>query len=577
LGIATPASLSWRVRIRRHDCKETKATTDCHGFARLDFLESAAAAPRFFGAFIAEYLSELAAWLPRCGSYYIVRGDELRVAIEKLVYGGEGLARTPADANGKGKTLFVPFVVPGETVESTIVESRPGFARAKLDKVVIPSVHRVVPECPYFGRCGGCQYQHIDYEEQLRYKADVLRETLRRTAKLELQQEIEIHPSPPWNYRNRTRVHLRHQAEFALGYFRYNSHEVLPVASCPISSPLINEAIAAVWKLGRSGAVDSSLHGLQFFANHDDTKLLVEAYGRAEEARVRPSRKGDAAEWFQPFAASLKQELAQVCGVALFHTSGPEDERQQRAPLTSAPGNSAWVAGQGYLQYHVVGHNYRVSAGSFFQTNRFLLDELVRIVTGGRKGRAALDLYAGAGLFTQALAQNFDRVVAVEASPYSFADLRVNIPQNVECMRTAVEAFLGGGSAANSQRQIRRSARDDKQRWTRSDASEKQIPRGLKPARDDKQEQGQTSFAGANKVEPDLIVLDPPRAGLGEAAAAALGHMSASHVTYVSCDPATLARDLRVLLESGFRVEQAHLIDMFPQTYHMETVLHLTR
>ncbi len=182
--------------------------------------------------------------------------------------------------------------------------------------------------------------------------------------------------------------------------------------------------------------------------------------------------------------------------------------------------------GEQSLMYHAVGADYRVSAGSFFQTNRFLIDKLVEIVVTNRTGRAALDLYAGAGLFTQRLARNFDQVLAVESSPHSFADLRHNVPANVKCIRTTTEVFLAERSS---------------------------------------------------KLALDLVVLDPPRAGLGEKAAAALGRMSASYVTYVSCDPATLSRDLRVLLESGYRVEQAHLVDLFPQTYHMETVLHLTR
>src|SRR6516165_1588408 len=143
----------------------------------------------------------------------------LILQIEKLVYGGDGLARLPEDAHGRGKTAFVPFVIPGEQVEASPVESRPGFVRAKLEEVLTASSERVEPACPYFGRCGGCHYQHINYEAQLRYKAEILRETLRRTAKLELVQEIEVHSSPPWNYRNRTRTRVRHTPDFALGYF----------------------------------------------------------------------------------------------------------------------------------------------------------------------------------------------------------------------------------------------------------------------------------------------------------------------------------------------------------------------
>ena len=440
----------------------------------------------------------------------------LQIEIEKLIYGGDGLARMPADAQGRGKTVFVPFVLPGEQVEVSVIESRSGFARAQLEKVLTPSPDRVEPDCPYFGSCGGCHYQHMSYEAQLRQKAEILRETLRRTAKLELEHEIQLHPSPPWNYRNRTRVHVRHTPEFTLGFNRYNSHEVLAVEACPISSPLINQAIAAVWILGRDGAVPEILHGLQFFANHDDTQLLVDAY-------VWP---GENPAELQPLAAALRSALPAVVGVVVFPVSSIEDESQERALRTSIHPEIAPAIGGDCLMYHAVGQQYRVSGGSFFQTNRHLVDTLAQVATADRDGQLALDLYAGVGLFTLPLAGKFDQVLAVESSHDSLADLRLNVPANVKCIHATTERFL--------------------------------IERGP-------------------KLAPDLIVVDPPRAGLGEKTAAALGRMSASHVTYVSCDPATLSRDLRLLLESGFRVEQAHLVDMFPQTFHLETVLHLVR
>ncbi len=496
--------------------------------------------------------------------------------IEKLVYGGDGLARLPADPNGPGKTAFVPFVIPGEQVEASLVETRPGFVRAKPDEILSASPQRVEPACPYFGRCGGCHYQHINYDAQLSYKAGILRETLRRTAKLELTQEIQLHPSSPWNYRNRTRMRVRHTPSFALGYLRHNSHDVLPVENCPISSPLINQAIAAVWKLGREGVLPRSVHGLQFFANHDDTKLLVEVYLRREGTDqgvcqgttsvvpyrgqrtpalaaevLRPASgkrtpSGAKARFLspqtarlkscpdtklmgsdiQPFAAALHGEVPQVVGVVVFPTSALEDESGQYAPLAAIHNEASQAIGDSSLLYHTVGHDYRVSGGSFFQTNRFLTDKLVEIVIAGRKGRGAVELYAGAGLFTSHLARNFDTVLAVESSPHAFADLRQNVPHNVKCIRSTTEKFLAERSST---------------------------------------------------LAPDLVVIDPPRAGLGEKAARALGRMTVSRVTYVSCDPATLARDLRVLLEFNFRVEQAHLVDMFPQTFHMETVLHLAR
>jgi 23S rRNA (uracil1939-C5)-methyltransferase len=439
----------------------------------------------------------------------------LQLQIEKLIYGGDGLARLPADENGRGKTVFLPFVIPGETVNAAIAETKPGFIRAKLDQVLIASTERIEPGCSYFGRCGGCQYQHIDYAAQLRYKSEILHETLRRTAKLELQSEIQVHSSEPWQYRNRTRMHVAH-TPFQLGYRRYGSHQLLPVEQCPISSPLIDRAIQAMWTLGAEGGVPQSVHGVQFFAENEDQHVLIELYVRS----------GTPARDCQLFAAALHEALPAVGGVVVFASVANEDDSCQFAPLTLVHSEPGQAIGSDFLNYRVGDHSFRVSAGSFFQTNRFLIDELVRAAIPEQTGRAAIDLYAGVGLFASALSLRFDQVLAIEASPHSSADLRQNAAANVKPIRATSEAFLS--------------------------------------------ERGP-------KLAPDFVIVDPPRAGLGEKTARALGRMSVPRVTYVSCDPATLARDLRVLLESGFAVREAHLVDLFPQTAHMETVLHLAR
>jgi 23S rRNA (uracil1939-C5)-methyltransferase len=440
----------------------------------------------------------------------------LRIQIEKLVYGGEGLARLPADENGPGKTAFLPFVIPGEQVDASITKNKRGFVRATLNSVLTPSNDRVEPGCPYFGRCGGCQYQHIDYPAQVRYKSEILRETLKRTAKLELQSEIQVHSSQPWHYRNRTRMHVAHTPGFQLGYRRYGSHQLLPIEQCPISSPLVNQAIQAVWNFGNAARVPQSIHGIQFFADHDDRQMLVELYVRT----------GTNARDCQPFAAALHELLPAVSGVAVFASAANDDDSRQFAPLTTVQPDPGQAIGADFLNYHVGDHTFRVGAGSFFQTNRFLIGDLIRAAIPELTGRAAIDLYAGVGLFASALSLRFDQVLAVEASAHSAADLRHNAASNVKPIRATTETFLS--------------------------------------------ERGPT-------LAPDFIIVDPPRPGLGEKTARALGRMSVPCVTYVSCDPATLARDLLALLESGFRVVQAHLVDLFPQTAHMETVLHLAR
>src|SRR5882762_3429700 len=202
----------------------------------------------------------------------------LPLTIEKLVYGGDGLARLHADEHGRGKTVFMPFVLEGEQVEASLIEQKPGFARARVEKIVRGSERRIEPGCPYFLRCGGCHYQHASYEHQLQIKAAVLKENLRRIAKLELESELEIHPSPAWNYRNRTRFKIQTSPQFALGYYKFGSHELLPVEECPISSPLMNRAVAVLWEMGRAGRMAEGILELELFANAEDTELLIEAY-----------------------------------------------------------------------------------------------------------------------------------------------------------------------------------------------------------------------------------------------------------------------------------------------------------
>src|SRR5437667_12366026 len=158
----------------------------------------------------------------------------------------------PADEQGPGKVVFVPFVLKGERIEASLVEQRPGFARARAEQVIESSPIRIAPRCPYFMRCGGCHYQHAGYDHQLEIKAEILKENLRRIAKIELDVELKVHSSPPWNYRNRTRLRIQTVPEFAIRYYRFASRELLPVEECPTSSPLINRAIAATSQMHRS-------------------------------------------------------------------------------------------------------------------------------------------------------------------------------------------------------------------------------------------------------------------------------------------------------------------------------------
>jgi 23S rRNA (uracil1939-C5)-methyltransferase len=433
----------------------------------------------------------------------------LQLTLEKLVYGGEGLARLPADEHGRGKAVFIPFVLEGEQVEATLTEEKPGFSRARAEKILEASAHRIEPGCPYFQRCGGCHYQHSGYEHQLEIKAAILKENLRRLAKLELDKELTIHASPPWNYRNRSRLKLQIEPEFALGYFKFNSHELLPVEQCPISSALINRAITEFWKWGRASQITVPLQEVEFFANAEDSELLVELL-------CAPEASEDSAK---QTAAEIHGILPQIVGVVVSRQSAKSARQGNGEPERLAG------SGAGELVYRAERASYRVSAGGFFQVNRYLVNELVDLVTEAGSGEVALDLYAGGGLFSSILAGKFAQVIAVEPSQISYPDLLHNSPGNVKTVRGTCDQYL----------------------------------------------------QKAGRLRPDFLVVDPPRSGLGASVVKGLVALRAPRITYVSCDPATLARDLSGLLGGGYRVEQAHLVDLFPQTFHLESVFHLVR
>jgi 23S rRNA (uracil1939-C5)-methyltransferase len=443
----------------------------------------------------------------------------LLLSIQKLVYGGDGLARLPPKPSddkdrGLGKAAFVPYVLAGEKIDAVVTEEKAGFARAQAMAIVESSPHRTPPLCPYFGRCGGCHYQHAAYDHQLAIKTEILRETLCRIAKVELECPIQAHASPPWSYRNRSRLQVRTRPEFSVAYFRLGSHDLLPVEQCPISSPLINRGITALWGMGRAGKVVEGVHEVEFFANADDSRMLVEL------VCAREARRSAVRACAEEFCAAMPE----ISGVTAY------TEAKKGVPKTLV------TVGTGELTYQVGNWGWRVSAGSFFQTNRFLTEELIRIVTAGKAGELALDLYAGVGLFSTALV-GFRHTVSVESSQTAARDLQYNLPASGKAVQATAEQFLCGA----------------------------------------KGRAGNGTVLPQMSHKPDLIVVDPPRSGLGDRVARALTNANAPRVTYMSCDPATLARDLLLVLGAGYRIEEVHLVDLFPQTYHLESVVQLVR
>jgi 23S rRNA (uracil1939-C5)-methyltransferase len=297
------------------------------------------------------------------------------------------------------------------------------------------------------------------------------------------------------------------------------SHELLAVEECPISSPLINRGIAKIWQVGREGKLPQGVREIEFFANADDSQMLIEI------STSQDARRATLRAWAEELLASMSE----IAGIVVFRENS-ERGFHAREKLLSV--------GSDHLIYQTQRAAYRVSAGSFFQTNRHLTDELVKVVAQGQSGELALDLYSGVGLFSTALS-DFHHIVSVESSQTSSADLSYNQPSNAIAVQATTEQYLA-----------------DVQKTGRF---------------------GKGAILPHTFHKPDLAVVDPPRVGLGERVARMLATLGASRVVYVSCDPVTLARDLVTLLGAGYRIEQMHLVDLFPQTYHLESVVHLIR
>lgn len=390
-------------------------------------------------------------------------GTTLELDIERLAYGGDGIAR-PGSRIG-AHVIFVPLSVPGDRVRARIIELHPRFARAEIEAVLVRSDARREAHCKHFGTCGGCQLQHVSQPSQLDAKVGFLRDALERIGRLALDVDIEVVSGPEWSYR--TRLDLALQSG-ELGLFRRASREIVPIEMCPISTPAIERTIAKL-RAGRVPLPD----GVE--------SVTIESAG--EDALVTP------------FPAAAREDTPPV------------------------------------VERSVAGFMLRSDARAFFQANGELLPDLVRVATEGADGALALDLYAGVGLFTLPLSRHFDSLIAIEESSVAVAFGRENTRRNeISNVRW-------------------RTSRTD--RWLARAASE--LP------------------------AVDFVLLDPPRAGAGASTMRALAALRAREVRYVSCDPTTLARDLAAITAERYAITRIVLVDMFPQTTHVESVAMLRR
>ncbi len=407
----------------------------------------------------------------------VERGDHsedppVEVTIERIVPGGAGLG------HAGGHTIFVPLTAPGDRVRIQIERRQGSVVHASLVKVIEPAPERVEPPCPVYGRCGGCDFQHLSYDAQLHAKSEIVRDCLRRIGGIDLSVELVIVPSAlPLAYRTRAEWHVD-AARRQVGYLARKSATIIDAPTCPILVPALNNALSQV-----RAAVDSD----------GPSSASVEVTAASGDA---------AATW------ALTHELEGSVLPELTATVGAE--------------------------------TYRFDAGCFFQVNQAILPLLFDEALRGHEPSArltehalALDLYCGVGLFTLPLARRFSRVIGIESHARSAGFARRNLRE------------AGLVSA--------RIKTDEVDRWLRVHAS---------------------------RLDPvQTVLLDPPRSGVEPSTIDSLLLLQPNCITYISCDPATLARDLKALVGApgDYRVERITAFDMFPQTHHVETVAHLVR
>jgi 23S rRNA (uracil1939-C5)-methyltransferase len=397
------------------------------------------------------------------------------ITVNALTYGGDAMGRLP-----DGRAVFVPFALPGERLRVELVEEKRGHARARLLEVLQPSPQRIQPLCPHFGVCGGCQYQHMRYADQLEAKTQILREQLQRLGGIENPPVQPIVPDPrAWDYRNTVQFHLTPDGQ--VGYHMAHSNVPFAIQECH----LLEEGLDEIWPL-----------------------LNLEPGPGIERVALRLGEGEDvllALESESPTPPALEIDLP----VSVVHLS---------------PAGPIVMAGDDYVVIPALGRPFKVSAGSFFQVNTLQAERMVEraldlLALTGKE--TLIDVYCGVGLFSAFAAPRVARLVGIEFSPAACDDFAVNLDEfeHVELYQGRAEMILPGLD-----------------------------------------------------LKADAVIVDPPRAGVERAALDALARLGAPALVYISCDPATLARDLRRLLAAGYRLESVTPFDLFPQTYHIESI-----
>jgi len=460
------------------------------------------------------------------------RGDSLELVIDDLAFGGEGVGRV------NGYVVFVRGAVPGDRVRVKLVDARSRFGRAVIESIEVPSPDRVEPPCPYFGRCGGCRLQHIAYPAQLAFKEKQVRDCLERIGGLGAFELRPILPGPePYGYRNKMEFTITRPSQATdggcgvadpattvVGLHQADRYDVvLDIERCLLQSETMNALLDAFRQEIRARALsvydqDSGAGLLRFVSLRE---------GRSTgEAMVNIVATAPDVEAFGPVAERLAARVPETASVVL-------NVNAKKASVAVGT-EEHLLRGRDHIRASLGGLSFQVSANSFFQTNTVQAERLFAVVEGAcglAGGETVMDLYSGTGTISLLLARRARWVYGIEVAAAAVTDA----VRNARANGIANCTFLAGEVRVV-------------------------LPTLMRDG-----------------VRAEVVVADPPRAGFHPKALQALAALGAERLVYVSCNPATLARDLGELVRAGYRLEWVHPVDMFPQTPHIEAVARLRR
>ncbi len=445
--------------------------------------------------------------------------DVIEVMIDDVTREGMGVGHFD------GMAVFVEDAAPGDIVSCRITKAKKSYAIGKIAKIITASKSRITPACTSFPRCGGCSFCHIDYNAELKIKERWVQDALKRIGKLDISVLPIIGAPDTQNYRNKSQFPVRQNADgkIKIGFYERSSHTIVNIDNCKISSVAANTAVSVV---------------KQFMEKYDLTAydelkkdglvrhIYVRSANSTGETVVTIVINGDSLPHYEELIKVLQEKLTGFCGLV-------QNINKQDTNLVLGD-NFSTLWGKDFVTDNLSGVEFHISPLSFYQVNSLQAErmyELVRKYADLNKGDTVLDLYCGIGTMALIIAKSAGKAIGIEIVPQAIED--ANLCAQINGIKNAEFICADASSAAE--------------------------------------------ILTERSLSPDVIIIDPPRKGCDAETLKTIIDLAPQKLIYVSCDPATLARDLKILTENGFEIKSCQPLDMFPRTPHVECVVSMVR